>query len=68
MKDVVIQVQKGMVAGIYSEAENIRFVVVDLDCLEYGGISGTAASLVESNTLESMPTTLAWEYGQVISQ
>jgi len=68
MKNVVIEIRKGMVAGIYSEAENVRFVVVDLDCLDYGGGSGSAASVVESNALEAMPTVLYSEYGQAISQ
>ena len=33
MKDVVIEVNKGTVTGIYSDA-NLRFVVVDWDLLE----------------------------------
>ncbi len=34
MKDIVIEVTKGMVTGIYCDIEDARFVIVDWDLVE----------------------------------
>lgn len=34
MRDIVVEVNKGMVVGLYSDVEDARFVVVDWDLRE----------------------------------
>jgi len=53
MKDVVIEVNKGTVTGIYSDA-NLRFVVVDWDLRERVEPEGTLGFEVERSTFREM--------------
>jgi hypothetical protein len=34
MTDIVVEIRKGMVTGLYCDVEDVRFVVVDWDLVE----------------------------------
>ncbi len=66
MNDVVIEVNKGMVTGIYSDA-NVRFVVVDWDLRERVEPGVTLGLEVEGSNFNEMPRKTLTQYRKAIS-
>jgi hypothetical protein len=68
MTDIVVEVRKGMVTGLYCDIEDARFVVVDWDLLERLD-SGTQVAVEQDHaSLRSLDPNTRSEYQQVISQ
>jgi len=66
MNDVVIEVNRGMVTGIYSDA-NVRFVVVDWDLRERMEPDVTFGLEVEGSNLNEMRQKTLNQYRRAIS-
>jgi hypothetical protein len=62
MKDIVVEVNKGMVVGIYSDIEDARFIVVDWDLLERADARGQFGTVHERSTLSSLSPRAKDEY------
>ena len=67
MKDIVVEVRKGMVTGLYCDINDARFVVVDWDLLERADSGGQAGSEQDHAKLGSLPATTEIEYRRAIS-
>jgi hypothetical protein len=65
VKDVVIEVNKGMVTGIYSDA-NLRFVVVDWDLRERVELGETLGLEVDPSSLKQMSREMLAQYNSAI--
>lgn len=68
MTDIVVEVTKGMVTGLYCDIEDARFVVVDWDLLECADSAGQVAIEHEHDPLRSLDPNTRSEYQQAISQ
>lgn len=68
MTDIVVEVTKGTVTGLYCDIEDARFVVVDWDLLECADSGGQVAIEQEHDSLRSLDPNTRSEYQQVISQ
>lgn len=62
MRDIVVEVNKGMVVGIYSDIQDVRFVVVDWDLLERAEARGQFGAVHERSTLSSLSARAKDEY------
>lgn len=62
MTDIVVEIRKGMVSGIYSDLQDARFVVVDWDLVERLDEGDQIASKCDHEGLSSMPVDSAAEY------
>jgi len=65
VKDVVIEVNKGMVTGIYSDA-NLRFVVVDWDLRERVELGETLGLEVDPSSPKQMSREMLAQYNSAI--
>lgn len=68
MTDIVVEVSKGMVTGLYCDIADARFVVVDWDRLECASANGQVASEEEHAALRSLDPETRSEYEQAISE
>ena len=68
MTDIVVEVRKGMVTGLYCDIEDARFVVVDWDLLERDDSGAQVAVEQDHASLRSLLPTTRIEYQQAISQ
>jgi hypothetical protein len=64
MKDVVIEIRKGMVSGIFSDQADARFVVVDWDLEER--VDGPVAGVEECAPLAALPVMTKFEYERAV--
>jgi len=67
MTDIIVEVRKGMVTGLYCDIEDARFVVVDWDLLEREG-SGAAAAEEAHASLASLPANTEREFQQALQR
>lgn len=66
MTDIVVEVRKGTITGLYCDAKDIRFVVVDWDLLERN--SPDAVGLQQDHEpLGSLPRDTRIEFNRVIA-
>lgn len=66
MKDIVVEVRKGMVVGLYCDIDDARFVVVDWDLLERP--DGEQAGIEQDHSnLGLLPQDARDEYRRAIS-
>jgi len=68
MTDIVVEVRKGMVTGLYCDIEDARFVVVDWDLIERDD-PGTQVGIEQDHAkLRLLDPDTRSEYQQAISQ
>jgi hypothetical protein len=67
MKDIVIEVTKGMVTGLYCDIEDARFVVVDWDLVERDKSANSIGIEQHHERLRSLPRNTRTKYRQAIS-
>jgi hypothetical protein len=68
MTDIVVEIRKGLVSGIYSDVKDARFVVVDWDLVERfeADDEGRVATEFGHEALSALPPASAWEYNRAI--
>lgn len=66
MKDIVVEVRKGMVTGLYCDIEDARFVVVDWDLRERSGPGDEIGLEQDHERLASLPANTGIQYRQAI--
>ena len=67
MKDIVVEVRKGIVRGLYCDIADARFVVIDWDLLERSDSHGRIGVEQDHATLTALPTETRTEFHQAIS-
>lgn len=67
MKDIVVEVTKGTVTGLYCDIENARFVIVDWDLVERDESQESIAVEHHHEGLASLPGQTRRKYRQAIS-
>ena len=67
MTDIIIEVRKGTVTGLYCDVEDARFVVVDWDLLERAESRGRVGVEQDHAKLSSVPIETKMEFRQAIS-
>lgn len=67
MKEIVVEIRKGMVSGNYSDLKDARFVVVDWDLAERfdEGEDGQVAAEFIHEKLSALAPDSASEYGRL---
>jgi hypothetical protein len=65
MKEIVVEVRKGMVTGLYCDIEDAKFVVVDWDLLECADSGGQVAIEHDYTSLTALPLDTRTEYRRV---
>ena len=65
MKDIVVEVSKGMITGLYCDIEDARFVVVDWDLRERSADSVGAQQ--DHEKLKSLPRETRIEFHRAIA-
>lgn len=67
MRDIIVEVTKGMVTGLYCDIEDARFIVVDWDLLERSD-SNTQLGIEQDHAeLTSLPTNTRLQYQNAVS-
>ena len=64
MKDVVIEIRRGMVTGVFCDASDTRFVVVDWDLSER---DSSIATIENQESLASLPVATRVEFERLSS-
>lgn len=67
MTDIVVEVTKGMVTGIYCDIRNARFVVVDWDLVERDGPPDRIAIKHQHVNLNVLPLRTKNQYKRAIA-
>jgi len=67
MKDIVVEVRKGVVTGLYCDIADARFVVVDWDLIERADSEGSIGVEQNHAKLTSLPADTRTEFRQAIS-
>jgi hypothetical protein len=67
MTDIVVEVRKGMVTGLYCDVEDARFVIVDWDLSERSEAEGHVGIEHDHSNLTSLPTTTRVEFERALS-
>lgn len=66
MTDIIVEVRKGTVTGLYCDVDDARFVVVDWDLLDRGAARGQLGIEENHAKLTSLPAATRTEYRQAI--
>jgi hypothetical protein len=67
MKDIVVEVRKGIVTGLYCDIADARFVVVDWDLIERADSHGRIGVEQDHAKLTALPADTRTEFRQAIS-
>lgn len=67
MSDIIVEVRKGMVTGLYCDINDARFVVIDWDLLERDESGGNVGLEEPHASLTSLPPSTRAEYRRTIS-
>ena len=67
MTDIVVEVRKGMVTGLYCDIEDARFVVVDWDLRERSEPDHEVGLEQDHKRLASLPANTGIQYRQAIT-
>ena len=67
MTDIVVEVSKGMVTGLYCDIEDVRFVVVDWDLRERSESGGELGLQQDHDKLASLPADTGLQYRKAIT-
>jgi len=67
MKDIVVEVRKGIVTGLYCDVADARFVVVDFDLIERADSQGRIGVAQDHEKLRALPADTKTEFRQAIS-
>jgi len=67
MKDIVIEVIKGMVTGLYCDIEDARFVIVDWDLVECDESGNSVGTEQHHEKLRSLSPNTRTKYRHAIS-
>lgn len=67
MTDIVVEVSKGMVTGLYCDIEDARFVVVDWDLRERSDTGTELGLQKDHDRLASLPANTGIQYRHAIS-
>jgi len=68
MTDIVVEVSKGMVTGLYCDLKDARFVVVDWDLIERADSQGQAGIEHDHSKLTRLPANTRKQFHQAISE
>ncbi len=64
MTEIVVEIRRGTITGLYCDAKDTRFVVVDWDLLERSGAIGTQQ---DCEPLRALPRDTRIEFDRVIA-
>lgn len=67
MKDIIVEINKGMVTGLYCDIEDARFVIVDWDLIERDESADSVGLEHHHEGLMSLPPRTKTQYRQAIS-
>jgi hypothetical protein len=67
MKDIVVEITKGMISGLYCDIEDARFVVVDWDLVERNESGSSVGVQHHHDGIASLPPQTKTEYRRAIS-
>ncbi len=67
MIDIIVEVRKGTVTGLYCDAQDARFVIIDWD-LNYRDSNEPAWIREDHVSLSSLPSATEVEYRRAVSQ
>jgi hypothetical protein len=66
MKDIVVEVQDGVVVGLYCDIVDARFVIVDWDTIKSGDVND-GVGVERHEKLKSIPALVRKHYRRAIS-